>query len=644
MMGAREWLGVVAVGVAVAGVAAAAAESSLEAVPPERPLTAADRGHWSFQPLVRPEVPEVRNSAWPVNPVDCFILARLEPEGLLPTPEADRLTLLRRVTFDLTGLPPPPAEIAAFIADDAPDAYERLVDRLLASPAYGERWAQHWLDLARFAETDGFEHDYVRPDSWQYRDWVIAALNADLPYDEFVRLQLAGDELRPNDPAARIATGFLLCGPDMPDINSQEERRHTFLNEMTATVGSVFLGLQLGCAQCHDHKYDPISQYDFYRLRAVFDPAIRMQKDQQVRALQAERDAPESYLMIRGDYRRRGPAVEPAFVPIANPWGDRVPAENTGVPRRTALANWLTRADHPLALRVIANRLWQHHFDRGIVATPSDFGSMGEPPTHPELLDWLALELPCRGWSLKQMHRLLVTSATYRQESKPPRTEDGSRQAAGAPLASNGRPEPPDGAVESWARARQRDPENRLLWRMNRRRLEGEAIRDAMLAASGVLSQRRGGAGVRPPLPPELTATLLKDQWPVSPDREDHVRRSIYLFVRRNLRYPLFEAFDKPDTNQSCPRRNRSTIAPQALVMLNAEDSRTAARALAATLTGECGSDLPAQIRSAYLRAFGRPPREAELASARKFLEEDSAALPDFCWALLNMSEFIYVD
>src|SRR6185369_16297704 len=234
----------------------------------EPPITEGERGHWAFQPIKRGDLPAVKNSAWVRNDVDQFILAKLEAAGLSPTPAVDRVTLIRRVTFDLTGLPPSPAEVDAFVSDKSANAYEKLIDRLLASSAYGERWAQHWLDLARFAETDGFEHDYERPNAWRYRDWVIDALNRDVPLDEFIRLQLAGDELSPGDPAATIATGFLLCGPDMPDINDQEERRSIFLTDMTGTVGAVFLGLQVGCAQCHDHKYDPISQADFYRLRA----------------------------------------------------------------------------------------------------------------------------------------------------------------------------------------------------------------------------------------------------------------------------------------------------------------------------------------------------------------------------------------
>ncbi|MBS0260520.1 MAG: DUF1553 domain-containing protein [Planctomycetes bacterium] len=713
--------------------------------PAEAPISAEDRAHWSFRPVVRPAVPHVQAADWCLTPVDHFILARLEAAGLAPQPAADRTTLIRRLSFDLTGLPPTPAEVADFVADESPGAYETLVDRLLNSAAYGERWAQHWLDLVRFAETDGFEHDLERPQAWRYRDWVIDALNRDLPYDEFVRCQLAGDELYPDDPQAAIATGFLLCGPDMPDLNLQDERRHNFLNDMTGTVGSVLLGLQMGCAQCHDHKSDPISQYDFYRLRAFFDPvsifqdhplpippgsaplpespaqtrlreltAEIQQREEAARKvikaqnpdLQPQRpdllqamsdrdrqdfeklvaehaelqktvqppghpvgrtvrerlaDAKPSRLMIRGDFRRPSAEVAAEFVRIANPRDARVMPPTDGATtsrRRTQLAQWLTSPEHPLPLRVIVNRLWQHHFGRGLVDSPSDFGKLGADPTHPELLDWLATELPRQGWSLKQMHRLLVCSAVYRQASRPP---------AATQTAANS-----DTAQRHWEHALARDPDLKLLSRRTRFRLEGEAIRDAMLAASGRLTPVRGGPGVRPPLPAEITSTLLANQWQVSPSQADHRRRSIYLFVRRNLRYPLFEAFDRPDTNASCPRRNRSTIAPQALILLNSEFSLTTARDFAEDLLHQASHDPAAQVDRAFRQALGRGARAEELEVGQQFLREQAlrlreagrteadlalpawrppttdvytaAALVDFCLALFNLNEFVYVD
>jgi hypothetical protein len=444
----------------------------------------------------------------------------------------------------------------------------------------------------------------------------------------------------------------------MPDINLVEERRHMVLNELTGTVGSALLGLQFGCAACHDHKYDPISQADFYRLRAFFDNVNLFKPQPAGRVLhESSAKAGASYLMVRGDFRRPGAPVEPAYPRIADLWGNSVPEPAPDAPttgRRTALGRWLTRPDHPLTTRVIVNRLWQHHFVYGLVRTPSDFGRIGEEPTHPELLDWLATELPRRGWSLKQMHKLMVTSATYRQSSTAPQNRAASaseRIAAGAAL----------------------DPDNKLLWRMNRRRLEGEAIRDAMLAAAGRLSTRRGGPGVMPPLPAEIEATLLKGQWVTSPDEEDHRRRSIYLFVRRNLRYPLFEVFDRPDTNASCPRRSQSTIAPQALVLLNSELSLDVARHLAGAVLNEIDAPEPsALVRACFRRTLSRLPTDDELTTAGEFLAEQArrlnkesqtakqlalpvpmpdgtdpylaAALTDLCLGLFNLNEFVYID
>ena len=350
----------------------------------------------------------------PRTAIDRFILDQLQDLELTPLPEADRTTLIRRIYFDVTGLPPTTDQVATFVADPAPDAYERLVDRVLGSHHYGERWAQHWLDLARFAETDGFEHDKTRSQAWRYRDWVIDAFNEDMPYDTFVHWQLAGDEIAPNTPAASTATTFCVAGPDMPDINSQDERRHHLLNEITSTVGAALMGLQIGCAQCHDHKYDPVSQADFYRLRAVFEPAVILKKNRSVNVLQpAKRTAP-SHLMIRGDWQRPGPEIDAGVPRIANPAGAVEPLANTAQPR-SALARWLTQPDHPLTSRVIANRIWQHHFGNGLARSTSDFGLVGEEPSHPELLDWLATELMQHDWRLKHLHRLILTSATYRQ-------------------------------------------------------------------------------------------------------------------------------------------------------------------------------------------------------------------------------------
>ncbi|MBL9124837.1 MAG: DUF1553 domain-containing protein [Planctomycetaceae bacterium] len=726
---------VAAIPVSARGADADSSGSNTELI--ERAITPAERDHWAFLPLATDEPPEVADPSWRTNPVDRFIKFRLEQEKIEPLPRAGKAARLRRLTFDLTGLPPEPADVQAFLADESADAYERAVDRLLASPAYGERYAQHWLDLARFAETDGFEHDLVRPNAWRYRDWVIDALQRDLPFDEFLRLQLAGDLIRPADPEAAVATGFLLCGPDMPDINLQDERRHLLLNEMTSAVGSVFLGLQLGCAQCHDHKFDPFTIHDFYRLRAFFEAgdifrdhpiptpaeaearrqaeAVWTKEDRQAekrhRALEdlgrrkfrernpderpsheqilaelsdAEREehrtlaarleqlpklpqlplgrvfrpgAPQAaHVYLRGDFRRPGPGVESGFPRVLLP-DSREESHSAPAPAgldRVALADWLTHPEHPLTTRVIANRVWQWHFGVGLSNSPSDFGVMGSEPTHPELLDWLARELVRSGWSLKHLHRLLVTSQAYQLASGPFDHEWTEAERATA--------------ARSWDAARQQDPENLSLWRRRRMRLDGESLRDALLFASGELADRRGGPGVRPRLPAEVTATLLKDQWQVTPDEIDQRRRSIYLFVRRNLRYPLFDVFDRPDTNASCSQRHESTTATQALTLLNSEFSLGCARRLAARIASAAPAEQGNAIEAAYWRLFARAPTPAEAQLAAEFcagqeslLQTEAqtaktvgeppdidtlrrAVLVNFCLALINASEMAYLD
>jgi hypothetical protein len=678
----------------------------------EAAITDLDRDHWSFAPLERPAPPPLTEEPWPQNPIDLFVLQRLVRKGLRPLPPAPRAVLIRRVTFGLTGLPPTADDVEAFVTDPRKDAYRRLVDRLLASPAYGEHQAQAWLDLARFAESDGFEHDKTRPRAWRYRDWVIDALNRDLPYDRFLQLQLAGDVLEPNNPQATIATAFCLSGPDMPDINSQEERRHDLLNELTATVGASLLGLQLGCAQCHDHKYDPLSQADFYRLRAIFEPSVQLKKNESVDVLGAgSAEPPPGRVYLRGDWRRPGPVVQPDFPRIANPFDGRLmayldlgpsdlrqsdkgqsasdmqesverdldaPASGQGSrsagARRVALARWLTRPDHPLTSRVMVNRVWQQHFGRGLSETPSDFGLMGDAPSHPLLLDWLATELVRRQFSLKALHRLIVTSGTYCQASQP----EGA--AAGEAPQSMGRPgELPmqEQARADWLRGRVHDPTNRWLSRFPRQRLSGEMLRDALFAVSGSLNREAGGPGVRPPLPPELVATLLRDQWTVSPKPSDHYRRSVYVFARRNLRYPIFDAFDRPDANASCPLRSRSTTAPQALLLLNAPQSLDAARRLAGAVfaqagSAEAGSDRAEIVCWLYRQALARSPDSDELRAAEQFFDRQqellakerpetwaaatpipcppgvdrrlAVAVTDLCLALMNGNEFLYID
>jgi hypothetical protein len=600
--------------------------------------------HWAFVKPARPSIPAVPDRSSVSNPIDSFIVSKLVSEGLSLAPEADRATLLRRLSFDLIGLPPSPAEVEQFLGDSAPDAYERQVERLLASPHFGERSAQRWLDLARFAETDGFEFDQARPNAWRYRDWVIGALNGDMPYDRFVRLQLAGDEIAPADPSAFVATGFNRCYPDMVDLNDQGLRRNNALNDITETTGLVFLGLTIGCARCHDHKTDPIRQRDFYAIKAFFTPA-RFRDDyplasptareqHETSKLPAERNAhsphasgvdetgpaaPATYLWRRGEYGVRGPEVEPAFPRALCSSDAEAEAHPISTPRstgrRTALADWLVRPDHPLTARVMVNRLWQRHFGRGLVASTSDFGTMGDEPAHPELLDWLATRFIDEGFSMKAITRLIVTSRTYRQTA---RRRDPACIAA--------------------------DPDNILFWRQNRRRLDGESIRDALLAVSGRLNSAMGGPSIFPELPAELKRLSSKGAvWPVSPRLEDRERRSIYVFVRRNLRYPFFEVFDRPDTNASCPQRPVTTIAPQALTLLNNPITHEAARMLALRVVREAGADRDHQLARMGVIVLGRAPDQEERRLLREFLSRQGS-LTQLALALLNSNSFVYVD
>ena len=728
--------------------------SASEAVRAETPHSDAGISAF-FQTPRRPAVPAVQGTRWVVNPIDSFILARLESEELSPSPPADRLRLLRRVTFDLTGLPPTLAEQEAFLKDTSRDAYRKVVDRLLASPRYGERWAQHWLDLVRYAETDGFKADDLRPAAHRYRDYVVKALNADLPYDRFLQQQLAGDELEPDNPDALIATGFLRLWPDEYNAANLEQRRQEILDDVTDVTGQVFLGLTFGCARCHDHKYDPILQTDYFRLQAFFAPMqprddlpaampaaraeyqrrlaaweaatrdIRAEIDQlladkrrqqrrfaltkfraeiqdavrtpdgerspyqrqiariaekqlvaaeltaptklppeqkkryeqllsQLSAMRAERpeplpaamavtdigrDAPPTHLLAGGDWRKPRETLQPGFphfLDTSTP--DIRPASRTdSTGRRAALARWLSRKDNPLTARVLVNRLWQHHFGAGIVATASDFGQMGDPPTYPELLDWLAVEFVENGWSLKYMHLLMVLSATYRQDSRVLPDDPNHR------------------------RALEVDRDNHLLWHARRRRLEGEALRDAMLALSGELSLRMFGPSARPKLP----AHISKYAWKPDARPQDQNRRSIYVLAQRNMRYPLFDAFDLPDMHNSCARRLTTTTAPQALLLLNGDFALERASRLAETLREQFGTEEASLIRRAYRLAWGRPPCEEEIQLGLRFLSNQvdtllarehpagvkkdrgaarSAALADFCHALLNTNEFLFID
>jgi len=605
--------------------------TALEREYSERPIVSSDREHWAFRPISVAPYPSVNARDWPKVGFDYFILAALESAELSPAPEADPATLLRRLKLDLLGLPLTPDEIAEYLEEDEPHAYERWVDRFLASPCYGERWAQPWLDLASFAETDGFEHDRVRSTAWQYRDWVIASLNSDMPYDEFVLRQLAG-ESHP-DPKQRIATMFGLAGPDMPDINDQELRRHDRLNELTSTVGSALLGLQFSCAQCHDHKYDALSQGDFYRLRAVFEPAVpELQRDKEFVSFSSAAISPslEPRFYFRGEVRQPGPKVRPAVPRIAANTPEPVVYLDAKNPR-VDFAKWLFQPENPLTSRVIVNRLWQSHFGKGLFENPSDVGVTTASPSHLETLDWLATELRRQNWSLKSIQRTIVLSSTYRQASK-----SGDNDA-------------------EWDDRIRLDRDNRLYSRFPRQRMNGEEIRDSMLFVAGLLNFEQGGEGVMPPIPDELVGTLLKGQWQVSELKSDHVRRSIYTFARRNLRYPLLDAFDRPDAGASCPKRYVSTTAIQALQMLNSPFSMECSLGLRQQVLKESQSSNASvsdrdsrALERLFLVALGRPPDSNERKWLTEFVqgEEGTSEMRWLaaCLALLNTNEFIYIE
>ncbi len=673
--------------------------------------------HWSFQPVHRPVAPEVRARAWVRNPIDAFVLARLESENIQPSPEAGRRTLLRRLSLDLTGLPPTPEEIAVFLGDNRTDAYDRAVDRLLASPHYGEKWARHWLDLAHYADSDGYEKDRSRPWAWRYRQWVIDALNRDMPFDEFTIQQLAGDLLPNATTEQRVATGFLrntLTNREA-GVDRAETRFEQIVNR-TNTVSTTWLGLTVGCAQCHNHKFDPISHKDYYSMFAFFEnaeeqnidaplpgeagsylqalPEYRAKRDQiygeyklpeleqrwearlreafqhqgkdlewdfwltefragfdgerkilttdQTHRSQHEQDRlidyfidrigpdfskdkalsesmkaakeklaalnatlpqytqapvmeldpsiPPSRIHLGGDYKNTGDVVEPntpAVLPaLPGPKRDRL-----------ALARWMVSRSNPLTARVAVNRMWQEFFGIGLVRTSEDFGTQGEAPSHPELLDWLAAEFMERGWSMKQMHRLIVTSAVYRQSSHQ-RKE-----------------------LES------RDPENRLLARQSRLRLPAELVRDAALSAAGLLNPEVGGRSVRPPQPAGVAELAYAGsvKWAESKGM-DRYRRGLYIHYQRTTPYPLLSNFDAPDSNVTCSRRRRSDTPLQSLNLLNDPAFFEAAQSLAVRVLNEAPGELSNKLDYAFELAIGRPPAPRERERLLRYLDAEATA------------------
>ncbi len=690
-------------------------------------ITAADREYWAFQPVRRAALPEVASDTWSRGPIDRFLLSRLQQENLLPAPEADRSVLIRRLSFDLTGLPPTPAEIAEFQNDASPDAYEQLVDRLLARPQHGEQWARHWLDLVRYAESDGYKQDEYRPQAWRYRDYVIRSLNQDKPYPVFIREQLAGDEMESPTPDSLVATGYMRLGIYEYNQRDVKGQWSVILNDITDVTADVFMGMGMSCARCHDHKFDPILQKDYFALQAFFAPILprddvpvclpsertayqkelaawetraapilqelaelerqplknaatsqlgrfpddvvpilfkdaaeRTPYEQQIYAL-AFRQAKEEQEKIdftkklTGDKKDRwielreqlkelgnrpeppptamtvsdiGPQAPPTMVPGKPKLGEILPAiptvlctpEEVEVPasagaisvqqekpaeagtpttgRRTALARWLGDESNPLTPRVLANRLWQHHFGKGLCESPSDFGRLGQPPSHPELLDWLAKDFVEQGWNWKMLHRQIVSSAAYRQQSHGPET----------------------------AAAAKADPANRLLARMPVRRLSAEQIRDSSLAVAGELNLTVGGPAVEAAKP----------------------RRSVYVKVRRNTRDPLLDVFDVADGLSTMPTRNVTTTPIQALLMINGSWMNSRSKAATTHIRSLGLKDREEQVAALYLQVLGREPDDSELDAAAKFLSSKpdgkEASLADLAHVLLNSNEFVYVD
>ena len=740
-------------------------------------MTDEERSHWSFQKIERPKIPNVKNGHRVRTPIDAFLLARLEEQGFTFSADADAATLLRRAMIDLVGLPPTPGRVETLDAEPPSAAYERLIDELLASPHYGERWGRHWLDVAGYADSEGYNlADAKRPHAWRYRDYVVRSFNDDKPFDQFVREQLAGDELvtspmndlTPEDVELLEATGFLRMAPDGTGgaVDDADVARNDVIAETVKIVSSSLMGLTVGCAQCHDHRYDPIPQTDYYRLRAVFDPALdwkkwRAPKDRLVslyteadRAKAAEIEAeakeidaertekqnefiaatfekelarlpeeiretaraardtaakertdeqksllkkhpslnvtsgslylydrkaadqlkemaaeakkvrdgkpveqfvralteppgsvPVSYLFARGDHEQPKQELEPgglsvvsANVPVPDVSLNDEVRQSTG--RRTALADRLTDPDHPLLARVIVNRIWLHHFGRGLVATPADFGVLGMPPTHPKLLDWLAAEFIASGWSVKHMHRLIMGSTAYRQAL---RTDQAQAEA---------------------------DPDNLLYGGARLRRLDAEALRDAVLAVSGQLNDKPYGQAI-PVMADRVGRWVLGIEnlnagrpGDVVPMNGEDLRRSVYVEVRRSRPLAVLDAFDWPRMAPNCEVRRTSTVAPQSLMLMNSDFVLEFAGHFARRIEEEAGDDVANQIDRAWQLGYGRSPNDSEIATARAFLDEQTAvfdklseegsddkspdarqrALETLCQMLLSSNEFLYID
>ena len=604
----------------------------------------AGRDWWSLQPVAMPEVPEPTDTSRAVNPIDAFILARLDAEGMEPAPLADRRTLLRRVYVDVVGLPPTVEQTAAFVADESPDAWERVVDELLASRHYGERWARYWLDLARYAETCGYERDQEKSHAWRYRDWVVQSLNDDKPYDRFVIEQLAGDEIEERSEETVIATGFLRLGTWNDEPNDPHEYKYERLEDMVHATSSAFLGLTVKCARCHDHKFDPILQVDYYRVATTFWAGAIEPRDRSLLGGPSQEELGFAnvfgwtdlsanpmplHLLKKGDPKHPLEEVAPAHLAtipaIHRPFESPSEGSKT-TQRRLQLARWIADPANPLTARVFVNRLWQHHFGEGLVRSPDNFGFRGDLPTHPELLDWLSADFVAGGWQIKRMHKQILMSNTYRQSSLHPRHETYT----------------------------ERDFANRWWWRANRRRLDAEALRDAMLSTSGELDLKLGGPSFKPTISEEALEGLSQktSAWEASSE-QDQLRRSLYIYSKRGLLPPLMTTFDFADTTLPCGQRDVTTTPTQALALLNNSFVHARSNAVARRIVARVAEDLTEQVRQAWRFTLGRDPDESEKALAIKHVTaqraqfEDNAefwALASLCHVLLNSNEFLYVD
>lgn len=721
---------------ALLGLSAIAALLAADTVVVKKEFTNQQKRWWAIQPVTKPQVPAAKSPGATTN-IDRFLLAKLEAQGITPNAKADKITLLRRASLVLTGLPPSAEEVQAFVADSSAGAWEKQIDRLLASPRYGERWARHWLDLARYADSDGFKSDDTRPNIWRYRDYVIQSFNQDKPYDRFVKEQIAGDELYPTDPNALVATGFNRHFPDEYNARNLMQRRQELLNDVTDTVASTFMGLTYGCARCHDHKFDPILHKDYYRLQSFFantriedglvlargselaawknkqteydaktsgirsemtrlvapevakldlenfekfpeeiqdaincapekrtpfqwqmyykakpqiahspeEGAKKLKGDAAKRYAQLKTDlktfsalnpgelptaqamldneasgAPKTFVLRAGAYDATMDEVQPGFLSILDAGEAKIvkPEGLNTSGRRAALANWLANANNPLTARVMVNRIWHYQFGRGLSATPSDFGVMGERPANLALLDYLTTSFTQNGWSVKKVQKEIMMSNAWQQ------------------------------SADFNAQASEKDPENKLVWRYNRRRLEGESIRDSMLAVSGKLNEKMFGPGVFPPMPPGV---VTRGGWKKEEVESESNRRSVYIFVRRNTRYPMFEAFDMPDTHESCARRNTTVTPAQSLELLNNKLVTGWANELAERVSNDEGVTTEAKIDRAWKMTLARTPNVEErnsavqfLAKQTKLLNNDKAAFADLCHMLFNSNEFVYIN